>query len=116
MFDVSPSQSTIFGAWYTYAQNGQSIGGGASQRWFTLQINSYVPGSRSAQNVPIYAATGGVFDDPTPITNSQVGTANITITSCSAMSMAYAFTGGEFAGQTGTIAMTPTGPVPKGCQ
>ncbi len=37
LFDVDPIGNNLFAAWYTFAQNGQNIGGGASQRWFTLQ-------------------------------------------------------------------------------
>jgi hypothetical protein len=116
LLDVSPTQTTLFGAWYTYAQNGENIGNGTSQRWFTLQTNSYVPGSHSAKSIPIYTSALGLFDDPTPIANTQIGMADITFTSCSSMSLTYHFTSGEFAGQSNTITMTPTGPVPAGCK
>lgn len=116
VLEISPTQTTLFGAWYTYAPNGQSVGGDSSQRWFTLQINNYVPGSRNVSNVPIYAPRGGVFDDPTSITNIQVGVADISFTSCRAMNLHYAFNGGEFAGRAGTIAMTPVGASPSGCK
>jgi len=116
VFDLSPTQTTLFGAWYTYAPGGQSTAGAASQRWFTLQTNTYVPGLRNVTNVPIYAPRDGIFDDPTPITNSRVGNANISFSSCGAMSLQYTFTSGEFAGQSGKIAMTPVGPAPSGCK
>lgn len=116
VLDISPTQTTLFGAWYTYALNGWGIAGGTSQRWFTLQINNYVPGSRSVANVPIYAPKGGIFDDPISIMNTQVGIADISFASCRAMSLHYTFTSGEFAGRSGTISMTPVGPTPSGCK
>ena len=114
--DMSPPAKTLFGAWYTYRLSGQNTSAGFSQRWFTFQANDYVVGSRFAKGVPIYSPNGGKFDDPTAVINEQVGTADITFSSCNAMSLAYTFTQGEFIGQSGTIAMTAAGPVPKGCQ
>jgi uncharacterized repeat protein (TIGR01451 family) len=113
LFDIEPSQNTLFAAWYTFAPNGAQIGNASGQRWFTIQGN-YT--GRAASNIGIYAAAGGVFDDPTPITSTRVGTANLIFSSCSALSLQYTFTAGEFAGQTGTIALTPVAPVQVECQ
>jgi hypothetical protein len=115
VFDVAPADNVLFGAWYTYPPNGLSIGGATNERWFTIQ-GIYTDGSRNILNVPIYAATGGVFDNPAPITSSQVGTANITFNSCSLMTLNYTFTAGDLAGQAGTISMQPVGPPPAGCK
>lgn len=116
MFDFSPSINNIFAAWYTFRPNGQQIGGGASQDWYTLQSNQFTPGMTSLTGVPIVLTAGGVFDNPAPVTPpKQVGTANIAIQSCSAMTLTYDFTSGDDAGQHGTLYLIRVGPTPLGC-
>ena len=113
--DVIPSQTTFFAIWYTYAPVSEGQTGVAAQRWFTLQTNAYTPGDLSLANVPIYTSTGGVFNTPSAVTTTQVGTANVTFTSCTAMTLDYTFTSGEFQGQTGSI--DEQNPMPAaGCQ
>ena len=114
VFDVNPVQGNFFGAWYTYAPNGQQIGGSASQRWFSLQ-SSFSAGEHTLQNVGIFATTGGVFDDPTTATTTQVGTATVQFQSCSAATLTYTFTSGAFSGQHGTIALGRASAAPAGC-
>jgi hypothetical protein len=114
-FDVNPTQTTLFAAWYTFAQGGAAIGGGASQSWYTIQTNAFVPGATTANNVPIYAPTGGVFNTPGVVTNPKVGTANISFQNCGAVTLSYAFTAGANTGQNGTLNLTRVGPTPSGC-
>jgi len=114
-FDISPSQNLIAGAWYTFAPNGQQTGGGASQRWYTLQALGFIPGSTSISSVPIVETTGGVFHNPTAVTRTPVGTANISFQSCSAMTVAYSFTAGTNTGLSGTLNLVRVGPTPAGC-
>ena len=110
-----PSQTAFFATWYTYAQVSAGLTGLAGQRWFTLQTNDYTPGDLSLANVPIYASTGGVFNTPSAVTTTQVGTADVTFTSCTAVTLDYTFTSGEFEGQTGSI--DEQNPMPSsGCQ
>jgi hypothetical protein len=115
IFDFSPSINNVFAAWYTFAQNGQQIGGPASQSWFTLQSNQFVPRTTSLDNIPIIETTGGIFDKPTPTTSAQVGVAKIAFTSCNAMTLNYSFTAGENMGIVGTINLQRVGPTPLGC-
>jgi len=114
-FDINPSQTLIAAAWYTFAPNGQQTGGGASQRWYTLQALGFTPGSTSALGVPIVETTGGVFHSPTAVTRTPVGTADITFQSCNAMTVAYTFTGGTNAGLSGSLNLVRAGPTPVGC-
>jgi hypothetical protein len=114
VIDVVPSQTTIVATWYTYAPQSEAQSGEASERWFYIQAG-YTPGDLNLTGLPIYAAHGGAFDDPKPISFTQVGTADMTFTSCEAMTLHYAFTQGEFAGASGTIAEQTVGPVPAGC-
>ncbi len=114
-FDINPSQTLIAGAWYTFAPNGQQTGGGASQRWYTLQALGFAPGSTSATGVQITETTGGVFHDPTAVTRTPVGTADITFQSCNAMTIAYNFTAGTNQGLSGLLSLVRAGPTPAGC-
>lgn len=115
LFDINPVQNITFAAWYTYAPNGQSIGGGASQRWYTLQIGSANVGTSALTNIGIFSTQGGVFDAPGSVTTPQVGTASIAFTNCNALVLNYNFSAGSNAGQSGSINLQRTGPAPAGC-
>ncbi len=114
-FDINPTQNVLFAGWYTYAQNGAQIGGGASQRWYTLQSTAFAPGTTSINNVPIYSTSGGTFNVGGGVTTTPVGTANISFASCSAMTLTYTFTAGANQGLSDTISLQRVGPVPAGC-
>ncbi|MGH8173870.1 MAG: protease pro-enzyme activation domain-containing protein [Rhodanobacteraceae bacterium] len=114
LFDIDPLQGTFFGAWYTYARNGQQIGGAASQRWFSLQGN-VTAGVHTLDNLGIFVSSGGRFDDPATVTTTQVGTARITFPNCNAATLTYTFTSGDYAGQSGSISLQRTSPAPPAC-
>lgn len=110
-----PSQTTFFATWYTYVPPSSADYGISTQRWFTLQSNTYTPGDLALKAVPIYATTGGAFNMQNPVTTTQVGTADVTFISCTAMTLAYTFTTGEYAGLSGS--MNEFNPIPApGCQ
>jgi len=115
IFDFNPVQPYLFAAWYTFAPNGAQTGGPGSQRWYTLQSGQLPSGTTALDGIGIYTATGGVFNDPTATTTNQVGTAEITFSSCNAMTVSYAFTSGDNQGRSGTMHLTRTGPTPEGC-
>src|SRR5579863_870690 len=114
-FDVNPTITTFFAAWYTYAPNGSTIGGGASQRWYTIQDNNFVPGTQSKSGLQIYESTGGMFNAPGGISTAPVGTASVSFQSCSGLILNYTFTGGTNAGLSGIINLTRVVKVPAGC-
>ena len=114
VIDVNPVQGVLFGAWYTYAPDGQQIGGDASQRWYTVQA-TYAAGQHALENVGIFQASGGAFDDPTPVTTTQVGTANLRFLNCGAATLDYTFTAGAAAGRHGSIALSRTSAPPAEC-
>jgi N-acetylneuraminic acid mutarotase len=116
IFDVNPTQTTLFAAWYTYAPNGSSIGGGASQRWYTIQDNAFAPGTLSKDGLAIYETTGGTFNTPGGTSTTQVGTADVSFQSCTALTLTYNFTGGTNAGQSGSITLSRVVDAPAGCQ
>jgi hypothetical protein len=115
LFAVDPIGNNLFAAWYTFALDGQHLGGGVSQRWFTLQVGAFAPGTATVNAVPIYATTGGVFDNPTQTQIAQVGTANLAFQNCNTMTLAYTFTSGENAGKSGTIALARPIATPASC-
>lgn len=115
IFDISPSIGNLFAAWYTFVPNGQTVTGSAGQTWFTLQ-SKFADGATSLANIPIFATSGGIFDNPAAVVSAQVGTAAISFQSCSAMTLAYQFNRGANQGRAGTISLKRVGPAPFGCQ
>ena len=114
VIELNPSAHALFCTWYTYAPNGQTTGGPASQRWYTAQA-SYAAGARSF-DLTLYETTGGTFASAaTAATTAAVGTATLAFASCQSATLAYSFMGGTNAGQAGTIALTRVGTVPPGC-
>src|SRR3989442_1444484 len=101
--------------WYTYGPNGSTIGGGASQRWYTIQDNAFVPGTISKGGLNIYETTGGAFNTGKVSAGVPVGTASFTINSCSSLTLTYNFTSGSNAGQTGSISLGRIVNDPAGC-
>lgn len=112
--DIAPAQSTFFAAWYTYAPESEGLTGTDALRWLALQAN-YTPGDLAIQDVPIYVTSGGIFHEPSVVTRTTVGSANVTFLSCDTMMLDYTFTAGEFAGLTGSIEEHNPAPAP-GCQ
>jgi hypothetical protein len=114
VFDINSVQHVTSAAWYTFAQNGQAIGGGASQRWYTVQASSDNVGAAPV-TVKIYSTTGGVFNTPGSGTTTQVGSGSLTYTSCSNLTLSYSFTAGSNSGLAGTMNLQRIGTVPAGC-
>ncbi len=117
LLDINPNINFFGGAWYTFlrSQNGVAVSGPAGQDWFTFGATNFINGSSSLTGIPIVESTGGVFNNTTPVTRSQVGTVDITFQSCSSMTWTYTFTSGANAGLSGSIPLTRIGPVPAGC-
>jgi len=113
IIELNALAPVVFCTWYTYAPNGQAIGGAASQRWYTAQA-VHTPGARTF-SLTLYETTGGVFAAATPTTTTLVGTATLTFASCTAATLLYNFTGGTNAGLAGTIALTRVAATPAGC-
>ncbi|MGH8042928.1 MAG: hypothetical protein ACREPN_12910 [Rudaea sp.] len=113
--DIVPAQTTFFAAWYTYAPQTEGITGLLGQRWFILWDPAYTPGDLHLDHVAILATSGGIFNVPSDVPETQVGTADITFTSCNTMTLKYNFTQGEFNGLSGTINEQTVVPV-SGCQ
>ncbi len=113
VLDVAPSQALLFGAWYTFAAS--SVAGADGQRWVTLQA-AFPAGARALEDIGIFESRGGVFDGPADTETVQVGTADLSFTSCTTARLDYRYTSGAFAGRTGRLDLTRVTPAPAGCQ
>ncbi len=114
-FDINPAINLLFAGWYTYAPNGAGIGGGASQRWYTIQDNAFAAGTTSKSNLAVYEITGGVFNSGKVSAGLPVGTVSLTINSCTSLTVSYSFTSGTNSGQSGTINLARVVGAPAGC-
>ena len=115
LIDINPDINLFSSAWYTFILNGASVGGAASQNWFTLQSASFVNGATSLPGIAIIETSGGAFDNPAHVTRAQVGTANIVFHSCTTLSLTYTFNGGANAGLSGSIDLQRIIAAPAGC-
>ncbi|MEM9302190.1 MAG: plastocyanin/azurin family copper-binding protein [Pseudomonadota bacterium] len=89
LFDVKPDSSEFFAAWFTFndAAGVKEIGS-MDQRWFT----AFGPYDAGTATLDVTVTSGGVFDDPQPVTNSaggSVGTLTIEFEGCSAATASY---------------------------
>jgi pseudomonalisin len=114
VFDINTASSSMFLAWYTYAPNGQAIGGPASQRWYSIQA-AFSPGVSDYADIPILGSSGGVFNNSAPVATVPIGTASLHFQSCTAATLTYAFTAGDNAGKQGTISLVRATPAVEGC-
>ena len=86
----------------------------AGQRWYTGQ-SGYVAGTRTLA-MKLYETIGGLFDAAPPVpTTNEVGTATLTLQSCTAATLDYTFNGGSSAGAAGRITLTKIGAAGPGC-
>lgn len=91
-FNVFPEAGVFFMAWFTYdvERPGEEVGailGEAGHRWITAQ-GPFV-GNTATLNATL--SEGGLFDDPTAVTNSGYGTVTVTFNDCDTAEVAYNF-------------------------
>lgn len=115
VMDVAPSQSQLFGAWYTFAASAPSGSDASGQRWVTLQA-AFPAGARELAAIGIFESTGGVFDAPAATETVQVGSADLAFVSCSRATLDYRFTSGAFAGRNGRLDLQRVTSIPAGCE
>ena len=90
LFDFQTSNSFMFGAWFTLdtaAPTGTELGN-PGQRWLTLQGNY----AGDTVNLQIFSTSGGIFNTPSTTTTTQVGTALLTFSSCTAGTLNFTLT------------------------
>jgi len=116
LIHISPTQTALFAAWYTFAPAGTSADPATSQRWYTLQRNSVVADTATIDNITIFSTSGGFFGSTVPPQIAAVGTAQMTFESCEALTLVYEFSDGDNQGLAGTLHLVRLGPTPDGCE
>jgi len=103
LIDVVPASTQVFAGWYTYASAEQKALGSPEQRWFSAQG----PYAGSAAELILYSASGGIFDTPSTVTQTVVGSATLVFHSCISASFAYNMPDEAL---SGSIPLTRIGP------
>lgn len=123
IFDIDPPNygpgatptGYLFAGWYTFAPPATHQDNSPDQRWYSLQIAQAPTPGVPLNGIPIYTATGGVFDGPSKISTVRVGTANLTVIDCNTMTLDYTFTALDNTGLHGTIHLQRLTPTPVVC-
>lgn len=77
LVEVLPDSNQVFVAWFTFETAGSKLGA-PEQRWLTGQ--GEIIGDTA--NLMLSVTAGGVFDDPTAVTTTPVGSAMMTLPDC----------------------------------
>lgn len=90
LMEVYPDINLFFSAWFTWdttqpGDGATAVVGDPNHRWLTAQ-GGY---EGSTASLDIYLATGGLFDDPTPVENNAVGTMTIEFVNCGEAQVTY---------------------------
>ncbi len=105
--DVDPSSNTVFLAWFTYTVDsgaGESIIAHSSNTWF-VAVGNYEPGS-SGVVLSLIRTDGGVFDQPVPVTETEIGILTLEFTGCESANMEFNFHDGNSGGTLSLIRLT----------
>jgi hypothetical protein len=100
----------VFGAWFTF--DAPPANDPSHEHWFTLQgdLSSALNGTVT---LPIYQTVGGSLDSLPSTGNGQVGTATLTMLSCTTATLTYNFVTFSprtpFSGLSGSINLTKIG-------
>jgi hypothetical protein len=99
VMEVFPDIKQVFLAWFTYettpsGQVTQAEVGNPRHRWLTAQG----PYEGNTANLSVFLTTGGVFDDPSPVTNTPEGEITLTFQDCSAGTVDYSLTAAAVSG------------------
>lgn len=97
--DTLYGQGTVLASWLTYDN---VVGGCEHQRWYTL--SGPIVRGQTHVSMTIYRNTGGNFNAPPITTALPVGTATLSLDSCTSGQLVYNFTDGS--GRTSTIPLT----------
>mgnify|MGYP001820037037 CR=1 FL=1 len=103
-FNVFPDTGIFFMAWFTYdvqrpGEGVTAVVGEPGHRWITAQ--GPFNGNTATLNATL--TSGGLFDDPTSVTNDSYGTVTITFSDCDNAELEYDF---PEAGVSGVVPVT----------
>ena len=90
----------IFVSWFTFGDETAS-----GQRWLTAQGEF----EGSMAEIPVFETTGGSFDDPEPISTTEVGTMTLDFTDCSNAQLTYSLPAEAVEGDIAITRVIPGG-------
>ena len=97
ILEVVPSTNTLVAYWFTYTP------GGDARDWFVAQGD--ISGPQAA--LTVYAASGGVFDQPSDVAVIPWGSATVRFDDCSHATFEYASLGAGASGEILLQRLTP---------
>jgi Tol biopolymer transport system component len=77
LIDLNPVTQFMFVAWFTFEKESGKLGS-PTQRWLVASGNY----SGGHAELPIFVVSGGLFDDPAPVTSQQDGTIAVSFSDC----------------------------------
>jgi len=107
--DVDPENRTVFLAWFTYGDapaDPQSVIGAATNRWF-VAVGEYEAGSSNVE-LSLSETSGGIFDNPAPVSENVVGSISLKFLSCGEAELGFTFDDGGEQGQIHLTRLTST--------
>lgn len=100
---IAPNVGLVAGSWYTFAP--APAGGPERQRWYTFDGTAQT-GSATTQ-LTVRRNVDGNFAQAPPTAAAAVGTATLTITSCTTGTLSYALNDGSGSGSMPLTRLTP---------
>lgn len=99
--NMYPALGKLWVGWFTFENSGS---GSPGRRWYSLQEIAPYNAASTSLNLAILQTTGGQFDAPPALgAPTQVGTAALSFTSCTAGTLQFQF---DNNGPSGTIPLT----------
>ena len=116
VIDIIPSQTILFGSWYTFYPAG-NLAPSPRQQWFVFSDSNFAPTATatSSSNVPLLQPSGGSFDATVGggVTMTTVGSVSLNFTSCTTAKFTYAISTESV--NTTTVDLVRLSPAPAGC-
>ncbi len=114
VIDIIPSQTTLFGSWYTFFAAGSSAPS-PRQQWFVFQDSNFGSTATSSNDIDLLQSSGGTFDATVGggVTTTTVGKVSLSFQSCTAATLTYSIPS-QSVSQT-TVSLVRLGPAPAGC-
>ncbi len=100
---IAPNVGLVAGSWYTFAP--APAGGPARQRWYTF--DGTAPTGAATTQLTVRRNVDGNFAQAPPTAAAAVGTAALTMTSCTTGTLSYALNDGSGSGSMPLTRLTP---------
>lgn len=94
--DIQPEDRLIVVSWSTFEAAENTAGATGEQRWYTAQGKF---SGKSANGLTLWRTTGGLLNDPRPVTTERVGELSLVFDDCTRGEVSYAFDDGASASE-----------------